>query len=75
MTVKKIFENLGLVNDNTRIFIRHDDGKRELLLACGNWYQDDILEYLNCKVENFTWQDDNFLYIDLVDIKSCIKDC
>lgn len=34
-----------------------------------------IIQEYNCKVENFTWQDDNFLYIDLVDIKSCIKDC
>lgn len=61
MTVKKIFD-VGLVNDSTEIFIR-DEGFH--VLAHGNWYQDDVLEYLDHGVESFTWQDDNKIYIDV----------
>ena len=62
MTVEKIFE-IGIIDDNTEIFIRQ--GEYFKVLAHGNWYQDDILEYSEHEVESFTWQDDNKLYIDL----------
>ncbi len=60
MTLSKILE-LGLIKDNTKLWIRKDLD----VLAHGNWYQDNILEYMNREVESFTWQDDNNFYIDV----------
>lgn len=62
MTVKKIFE-LGLINDDAEIYIR--DAEMHVLTH-GNWYQDNILEYLDRKVECFTWQDNGEFFIDLL---------
>ena len=56
MTVSKIFTELGLINDNTEVWIRDNDLH---VLAHGNWYQDNVLRYLDNEVESFTWQDDN----------------
>lgn len=61
MTVNKVFET-GLIHDNTEIYIRDEDLH---VLAHGNWYQDNILGYLDKEVECFTWQDDNKFYIDV----------
>lgn len=61
MTVNKIF-HLGLINDSAEVYIRDSDMH---VLAHGNWYQDDILEYQNHVVECFTWQDNNEFFIDL----------
>ena len=61
MTLRKIFD-LGLVNDDTEVWIRDPDLH---VLALGNWYQDNILEYLDHELESFTWQDDNNFYIDV----------
>lgn len=61
MTLKKILK-LGLINDNTEIWIRHPDMR---VLAHGNWYQDNILLYLHNELESFVWQDDNNFYVDL----------
>ena len=48
MTVSKIFTELGLINDNTEVWIRDNDLH---VLAHGNWYQDNVLRYLCVKVE------------------------
>lgn len=61
MTLRKIFD-LGLINDDTEIWIRDLDSH---VLAEGNWYQDNVLKYMNAELECFTWQDDNNFYIDL----------
>lgn len=61
MTIEKIFF-MGLIGDNTEVFIRN---KSFHVLAHGNWYQDNILEYVHREVESFTWQDDEKIYIDL----------
>ena len=61
MTLSKIYE-LGLINDNTEIWVRDPD---MYILAHGNWYQDDVLKYMNTELECFTWQDDNNFYIDV----------
>ncbi len=61
MTLEKIY-NMGLVKDNTEIFIRDEDFK---VLAHGNWYLDNVLNYMHHEVESFTWQDDNKVYIDV----------
>ena len=62
MTVSKIFTELGLINDNTEVWIRDNDLH---VLAHGNWDQDNVLRYLDNEVESFTWQDDNNFYIDI----------
>lgn len=62
MTLEKIYD-MGLINDNTEIIVRHGDSFTPL--ACGNWYQDNILEYTHHELESFTWQDDNKLYVDV----------
>ena len=62
MTVNKIFTELGLINDDTEVYIRDTDSH---VLAHGNWYQDNVLRYLDNEVESFTWQDDNNFYIDI----------
>lgn len=64
MTVKEIFD-LDLINDNTEVRVRQQDGYNLHLLAHGNWYQDNVLAYVEREVESFTWQDDNNFYIDL----------
>ncbi len=61
MTLKKIWA-MGLINDNTEVWVRDPDLH---LLAHGNWYQADVLEYLDHELECFTWQDDGNFYIDL----------
>ena len=50
MTLKKFFD-LGLVNDDTEVWIRDPDLH---VLAHGDWYQDNILEYLDHELESFT---------------------
>ncbi len=62
MTLGKIYD-MGLIKDDTEIFIRQDENFN--VLAHGNWYQDNMLEYMHHEAESFTWQDDNKLYIDL----------
>lgn len=62
MTLEKIYK-MGLIKDNTEIFVRQGEGFR--VLAHGNWYQDDVLNYMHHEIESFTWQDDNKLYIDV----------
>lgn len=61
MTLEKILE-LGLINDNMKVWVRDSDLH---LITSGNWYQDNVLEYLHSELECFTWQDDNNFYIDL----------
>lgn len=63
MTVEKIIIELGIIKDSTEVFIRHGEGFH--VLAHGNWYQDNVLEYVNREVESFTWQDDDKIYIDV----------
>lgn len=42
MTLEKIY-GIGLLKNDTEIFIRQGEGFH--VLAHGNWYQDDVLEY------------------------------
>lgn len=61
MTLSQILE-LDIIEDDTMVYIRDENMN---VLAHGNWYQDNILNYLNCGVESFTWQDDGNFYINL----------
>lgn len=61
MKINDILE-MGFIDDRTEIFIR-DTGFH--VLAHGNWYQDNILDHQEKKVESFIWQDDNKVYIDV----------
>lgn len=54
--------HLGLVKDDTELFVQNETMH---VLAHGNWYQDDVLEYIHHEVESFIWQDDNKIYIDI----------
>lgn len=61
MTISKIYE-MKLINDDTEIMVRDSEFH---VLAQGNWYQDNVLDYRNSELESFTWQDDNKIFIDL----------
>ena len=61
MTLEKLYK-MNLINDNTELVIRNKDFN---VLAHGNWYQDNILDFLDYIIESFTWQDDNKIYIDV----------
>lgn len=62
MTVSEIIV-MDLIDNDTEIFIQSAKGPP--VLAHGNWYHDQILDYGEHEVENFMWKDDNKLYIDL----------
>ncbi len=53
----------GLINDETEIIVRDDDFH---VVAHGNWYQDNVLDYMHCIVDAFTCQGDNKIYFDLI---------
>lgn len=53
----------GLINDETEIIVRDDDFH---VVAHGNWYQDNVLDYMHCIVDTFTCQGDNKIYFDLI---------
>lgn len=61
MTLEKLYK-MNLINDDTELVIRNKDFN---VLAHGNWYQDNILDFLDAIIESFTWQDDNKIYIDV----------
>lgn len=61
MTLNKLHE-IGLIKDSTTIYVRDSDSR---YLTCGNWYQDNILEYLERELESFSWQNNDDFYIDL----------
>ena len=54
MTLEKIYE-MGLIKDNTEIFVRQGEGFH--VLAHGNWYQDDVLNYMHHEIESITRPD------------------
>ena len=62
MTVEKIFVKIDLIDDKTEVWIRDDVSH---VIAHGNWYEDNVIRYLNNEVESFTWQSDNNFYIDI----------
>ena len=64
MTLENLLINHSeLINDETFIYIC--DENTSSLLASGNWYQDNIIDYTNNGISGFTWQDNNELYIIL----------
>lgn len=65
MTISKLHE-AGLVKDSTKIIVRTGLFG---VVAHGNWYMDNILEYMNKELESFTWQDDEKLYVDLKEVE------
>lgn len=69
MRVKEIIlKDKLLIKDDTKIVIRREESGRLYhmrVCACGCWYCDRILMYLDAEVESFSWQDDNKVYIDV----------
>lgn len=61
MTLARMLEK-DLINDSMEVFIRDTDCH---VLARGNWFQDNVLDYMNRAVESFTWQEDNKVFIDV----------
>lgn len=61
MTLEKLYK-MNLINDDTELVIRNNDFN---VLAYGNWYQDNVLDFLDHVIESFTWQDDDKIYIDV----------
>lgn len=61
MTVERIIMN-RLIDENTEIYIRSNTFK---VLTHGKWYNDNVLRYLDSRVESFSLKDDNNLYIDI----------
>lgn len=68
MTLEKIIET-GLVKDSTILTIRKYGEYGMIVAAIGNWFQDNVLDYLNNEIESFTWQDDDYFYIDLKEVE------
>lgn len=64
MTVKNLILN-AIINDSTRIIIRQDVNFH--VITSGNWYEDNVLNYLNKEIESFTWEKENIVYIDIAD--------
>ena len=62
MKIYELFET-ELINDYIEIFIRDEDSFH--VIAHGNWYQDNILNYTQKEIQSFTWQNDNTIYIDI----------
>lgn len=61
-SLSKILTEFGLIDDNTEVWIRDNNLH---VLTHGNWYQDNVLLYLDNEVEFFAWQDDNNFYINI----------
>lgn len=63
MTIGNLFMN-DIINDDTTVIIRDDNFH---VITSGNWYEDNILNYLNKEIEGFTWEKENIVYIDIVE--------
>lgn len=61
MTLEKIY-SMGLINDSTEVWIRNADMH---VLAYGNRHYDSILNHIYSEIEDFAWQDDNKIFINL----------
>ncbi len=66
MRICDVFK-LGIVKDDTKVYIRNAISTPGLWLAKGNWYEDHILDYAseNYPVESFTWKNRNKIYINI----------
>jgi hypothetical protein len=65
MTVGNLIEKNSIIDDNTTIIIRCDTNFH--VITSGNWYEDNILNYLNKEIEGFTWEKENIVYIDIIE--------
>ena len=62
MTLHDVISLYSIVNDETRIVLnrlQHDLPHYEAGHCSGNWYQDNILKYIDCEVQRFTYNADN----------------
>lgn len=65
MTISKLYD-AGIIDDSTEIIVRNENFG---VLARGNWYMDNILEYMKKELEGFTWQDDGKVYADIKEVE------
>lgn len=59
MTIGKLFK-AGIINDDTEITV---GVKVSRVLIMGNWFSDNILDYINQELGKFIWQDDNKVFV------------
>lgn len=65
MTISKLHD-AGIIDDSTEIIVRSENFG---VLARGNWYMDNILEYMKKELEGFAWQDDGKVYADIKEVE------
>lgn len=65
MTLENLIMIGNIIDDSTRIIIRCEDSFH--VITSGNWYEDNVLNYLNKEIEGFTWEKENVIYIDVVE--------
>jgi len=61
MKVNQIL-TMGLIKDDTLIFINDESFG---IIDGGNWYQDNILKYMHNEIEDFSWKDNNRIFITI----------
>lgn len=64
MTISKLY-HAGIVKGETKIIVRTGFG----VITAGNWFMDNILEYMDKELEAFTWQDDGKVFADLKEVE------
>lgn len=71
MTLLDIINIHEIVNDETRVILnrlQHDPPHYAAGHCCGNWYHDNILKYMNCEAQRFTYNtDNNHLIITIIE--------
>lgn len=64
MTISKLYE-AGIINDDTKITVRNS---HFVIVAAGNWFNDNIQDYINKELESFSWQDNNKVFAYLKEV-------
>lgn len=60
MTLNNIILNTNLINTKTKVTVKTESNR---IIITDNWYTDFVLEYLNNKITDFTWHDNNTIEI------------
>lgn len=58
MTLKDLITN-GLVGDNEKITIAKPLAGSACDMRKGNWFNDQVLEFLNAEISAFSWNEDS----------------
>lgn len=58
MTLKDLITN-GLVADSDKVTISKPLTGSACDMRTGNWFNDQVLEYMNAEIKAFSWDEDN----------------